>query len=135
MSRSIAPRSLPNTALTQLCSGNNINAINVPRGVNAIGDSQGRFQFVQDPTLSPTVDVNANASVVNAFYVTNLMHDISYRYGFNELSGNFQADNLGRGGVANDAVNVRVQDPSEPDNAHFNTKTECAFGRLSFYGD
>jgi hypothetical protein len=32
------------------------------------------------------------------------MHDIAYQYGFNEKSGNFQANNLGRGGAANDFV-------------------------------
>ena len=30
------------------------------------------------------------AAVVNLFYWNNILHDVLYRYGFNEVSGNFQ---------------------------------------------
>ncbi|KAH6596676.1 hypothetical protein BASA61_003370 [Batrachochytrium salamandrivorans] len=43
---------------------------------------------------------------VNLFYLANVMHDITYQYGFTEKAGNFQKDNFGKGGQGNDAVRV-----------------------------
>ena len=45
-----------------------------------------------------------DAANTNLFYWLNRAHDLHYQYGFDEQSGNFQADNLGRGGVGGDAV-------------------------------
>ncbi|KAH9249247.1 hypothetical protein BASA81_013035 [Batrachochytrium salamandrivorans] len=42
--------------------------------------------------------INVAAAAVNLFYLVNLMHDISYQYGFTEQAGNFQTDNFGKGG-------------------------------------
>ncbi len=39
------------------------------------------------------------SSTTNLFYMNNIMHDIWYQYGFDEANGNFQQNNLGRGGV------------------------------------
>ena len=39
------------------------------------------------------------SSTTNLFYMNNIMHDIWYQYGFDETNGNFQQNNLGRGGV------------------------------------
>ena len=44
------------------------------------------FEFVQDPTQAPTTTVNVNAARVNAFYLVNTIHDISYKYGFTEAA-------------------------------------------------
>ena len=44
------------------------------------------FEFVQVPSQAPTTTVNVNAARVNAFYVVNTIHDISYRYGFTEAA-------------------------------------------------
>ncbi|KAH6562136.1 hypothetical protein BASA62_009374 [Batrachochytrium salamandrivorans] len=52
----------------------------------------------------PRTDDNIAASAVNLFYLTNVMHDITYQYGFTEKAGNFQKDNFGKGGQGNDAV-------------------------------
>jgi len=43
---------------------------------------------IEDPDFAET----------NLFYWNNLMHDLSYQYGFDEASGNFQNNNLARGG-------------------------------------
>ncbi len=51
----------------------------------------------------------AAAAVTNAFYLVNTAHDYYYTLGFMETSGNFQTDNLGRGGAGNDAVLTHVQ--------------------------
>ncbi len=49
------------------------------------------------------------------------MHDLFYKYGFNEESGNFQENNLGRGGKGNDAVIANAQDGAGYNNANFAT--------------
>ena len=59
------------------------------------------------------------AAVVNAFYWTNMCHDILYQYGFTEESGNFQEDNFGLGGVGGDSVVVEVRETALINNAVF----------------
>ena len=60
-------------------------------------------QLVFDPT-DPTGD---EQKVLNIFYFNCVMHDFFYLLGFRERDGNFQRDNLGRGGVASDLVDAR----------------------------
>ncbi|KAM5541576.1 hypothetical protein V8D89_004766 [Ganoderma adspersum] len=75
------------------------------------------FVYIQDPTKDPkTWQPNVHAARVNAFYIVNTVHDISYRYGFTEAAFNFQTDNFGKGGRGNDRVEVSVQDPGGFDN-------------------
>jgi len=50
--------------------------------------------------------------VLNIFYFNCVMHDFFYLLGFREREGNFQHDNLGRGGIASDRVDARSY--SEP---------------------
>ncbi|MEM7187679.1 MAG: M36 family metallopeptidase [Bacteroidota bacterium] len=49
------------------------------------------------------------AAITNAFYWTNVLHDIAYRHGFDEASGNHQVNNYGNGGVGGDPMEVKVQ--------------------------
>ncbi|KAJ7186854.1 hypothetical protein C8R46DRAFT_1058231 [Mycena filopes] len=46
----------------------------------------------------------STATVTQLFYTTNMVHDLYYRYGFDEVAGNFQQYNFGRGGEGNDAT-------------------------------
>ena len=62
--------------------------------------------------------------MANLFYTCNAFHDILYRYGFDEASGNFQANNYGRGGLGGDYVRCEAQDGSGTNNANFSTPTE-----------
>ncbi len=55
-------------------------------------------KFPVDLTLDP--HDYTSAAVTNLFYWNNLIHDIQYRYGFDEAAGNFQEINYGAGGVA-----------------------------------
>jgi uncharacterized protein (TIGR03437 family) len=59
------------------------------------------------------------AAVTNLFYLINVAHDYYYGLGFNEVAGNFQTDNLGRGGTGNDAVVAEAQQSTEANNASF----------------
>ena len=54
----------------------------------------------------------------------NVMHDLSYRYGFTESAFNFQLDNFGKGGQGRDRVLISVQDASGTNNANFATPPE-----------
>jgi extracellular elastinolytic metalloproteinase len=49
------------------------------------------------------------ASSTNAFYLVNVLHDLFFKFGFDETSGNFQDSNFGIGGKDKDAVLVIVQ--------------------------
>jgi hypothetical protein len=37
------------------------------------------------------------AATTNLFYMSNVMYDVWYQYGFNEINGNFQENNYERG--------------------------------------
>ena len=69
--------------------------------------------------LNTHVSASLEAAVVNAFYWSNIIHDIFYQYGFNEESGNFQEENFGRGGKGGDSMLVEVRETSVFNNAFF----------------
>ena len=67
-------------------------------GIRADGGASLLFDFPYGgQTLQPTA--YTPASTTNLFYMNNIMHDIWYNYGFDEVNGNYQQSNLGRGGV------------------------------------
>jgi hypothetical protein len=51
----------------------------------------------------------------------NMVHDLFYRYGFNEPAGNFQNHNFGLGGIERDGITLNVQDGGRFNNANFFT--------------
>lgn len=71
-----------------------------------------------------TLAENQDAAITNLFYTNNMMHDVWYQYGFDEESGNFQNDNLQRGGVAGDYVIAGAQDLTGTNNALFDTPAD-----------
>ncbi|MCI0394393.1 MAG: M36 family metallopeptidase [Chloroflexi bacterium] len=73
-----------------------------------------------DLTMEPTTADNVNTATVNLFYWNNIIHDVTYEFGFNEPAGNFQIDNFGLGGLGNDRVNANAQAPGNC-NANFGT--------------
>ncbi|WP_233513464.1 M36 family metallopeptidase [Micromonospora craterilacus] len=77
------------------------------------------FNFPADLNEHP--QTYAQAAVVNQFYWCNIVHDITYRYGFDEPSGNFQVNNYGRGGTGGDDVLCEAHDGSGQNNANFST--------------
>jgi hypothetical protein len=76
---------------------------------------------------------NLDAAITNIFYWNNVMHDILWRYGFDEPSGNFQRDNLGKGGAGNDFVFADAQDGSGTNNANFSTPPDGTNGRMQMF--
>ncbi|EJF60844.1 hypothetical protein DICSQDRAFT_106906 [Dichomitus squalens LYAD-421 SS1] len=97
------------------------------------------FDFKYNPKATPTDDAleeaqkYINATVTQLFYTSNLVHDLYYRYGFNEVAGNFQQHNFGRGGQENDAVIANAQDGSGYNNANFMTPPDGQNGRCRMY--
>ncbi|KAH9271146.1 hypothetical protein BASA83_006690 [Batrachochytrium salamandrivorans] len=95
--------------------------------------TRGRFKGGFDPTLPPQAPGNLVAGAVNAFYVTNMVHDVFYAYGFNEPAGNFQRDNFGRGGIAGDPVTINLQDSKTENYVSFDTLPDGRSGVLNLH--
>jgi extracellular elastinolytic metalloproteinase len=89
------------------------------------------FNFPIDFTEEPVEYIDA--AVTNLFFWNNLIHDIFYEYGFDEVSGNFQENNFGNGGLGNDAVQANAQDGSGYNNANFATPPDGQRPRMRMY--
>ncbi|CUA67209.1 Extracellular metalloproteinase 4 [Rhizoctonia solani] len=72
-------------------------------------------------------------SVTQLFYTSNMVHDLYYRYGFNERAGNFQQDNFRRGGRGNDSIIATTQDGSGSNNAYFMAPPDGQHGRCRMF--
>ncbi|MDB2657528.1 T9SS-dependent M36 family metallopeptidase, partial [Crocinitomicaceae bacterium] len=72
-------------------------------------------------------------AITNLFYMNNIMHDVFYHYGFDEVGGNFQENNYGNGGSASDNVNADAQDGSGTNNANFGTPPDGQNPRMQMY--
>lgn len=91
------------------------------------------FPYKADLSNQPITNNNTLAAITNTFYWCNIMHDISYQYGFDEAAGNFQKDNMGRGGLGNDFVQAEAQDGSGTNNANFATPPDGENPRMQMY--
>ncbi len=131
--------------------GNNIDShldLNADNVVDANSRAEGgaglNFSFAFDDTTfdagsgrtiprysgaNPSLD----AAVTNVFYWSNIIHDITYQYGFDEASGNFQENNYGNGGAGNDSVIGDNQDGSGTCNANFGTPTDGNAPRMQMF--
>ncbi|OZC01619.1 M36 family metallopeptidase [Rubricoccus marinus] len=84
---------------------------------------------------------NIDAATINLFYWGNVFHDITYQYGFDEAAGNFQVNNFGRGGAANDPAFLETQSGADVcnetnpcvNNANFATPRDGSSGRMQMY--
>lgn len=95
------------------------------------------FMFLMDLRRHP--NEYKEAAITNLFYWNNVIHDISYLYGFDEAGGNFQTTNVSGEGLGGDPVHADAQDafdttPRAANNANFGTPpdgqsaTLCAGG-------
>ncbi|MCC6282716.1 MAG: T9SS-dependent M36 family metallopeptidase [Saprospiraceae bacterium] len=116
--------------------GNNVNAAedrddNDTLGYSPDGGAALLFDFPYLPAQEP--EVWQDAAITNLFYANNIMHDVTYRYGFDEAAGNFQENNYSRGGEGGDAVQADAQDGSGTNNANFSTPPDGESGRMQMY--
>ncbi len=91
------------------------------------------FNYSPDYTKAPTDTTNQKFAIANLFYWNNLMHDLLYVYGFDEVSGNFQTSNQSRGGLGNDYVVADAQDAGGTNNANFSTPVDGSLPRMQMY--
>ena len=120
--------------------GNNVNAY-LDRDGNGVPDrdvSGGTdliFDFPYDGVLEP--DSYEDAATSNLFYMNNMMHDIAYAYGFDEVAGNFQQNNYNEPGQGSDPVIALAQYDGENltniNNATFSTLDDGLNGVMRMY--
>ncbi|KAF9492360.1 extracellular elastinolytic metallo proteinase [Pleurotus eryngii] len=138
-----SPKAIRNTTSTW---GNNVFAHENWEGQNSWinnyrpeGHKGNVFDFPYDPQATNKTAALGEAkkfidiAVTQLFYTSNLVHDLYYRYGFDEVAGNFQQHNFGRGGAENDAVIANAQDGSGFNNANFMTPPDGQNGRCRMY--
>ncbi len=97
--------------------GNNVEASSLTNYVGSglpvtLASPNGGANLVFDfPIVFPLSLNNKSeeAAVTNLFFWVNTIHDITYKYGFDEASGNFQFNNYGNGGVDGDPVEAYAQ--------------------------
>jgi len=138
----------------------------IGNNVNAFADLQtpDNFTPVQEPPVDPPLgdhhaftsavdsfiythqpDVDAfsanarQASITQLFYNINFLHDWYYDSGFNEVSGNAQTNNFGRGGLGAGSIKGKSQDFQSFRNANTLTPGErdrfiSAFAQLNNQG-
>src|SRR5690606_32195697 len=96
-------------------------------------DGGGSLDF-DFPFNLPQAPANyRDAATVNLFYMNNIIHDVLYQYGFDEISGNFQENNYGNGGNGSDSVNAEAQDGGGTNNANFATPPDGGNPRMQMY--
>ncbi|KAJ7910986.1 Fungalysin metallopeptidase-domain-containing protein [Mycena leptocephala] len=78
-------------------------------------------------------DCQCGCCKVNAFYIVNTIHDLSYRYGFREAAFNFQNNNFGKDGAGNDRVTISVQNSAGIDNTDFSTPPDGQSGAMRMF--
>ncbi|HET6380309.1 MAG TPA: M36 family metallopeptidase [candidate division Zixibacteria bacterium] len=127
------------TAGQTLTMGNNVlaytdrDADNVP---DQDGFADGGPDLVFDPPLDltrPPVEYQ-DAAVTNLFYWNNVIHDVTYAYGFDEKAGNFQENNFApQNGKGGDPVRAEAQDGSGRNNANFATPPDGFRPRMQMF--
>lgn len=130
--------SVENGTIKKVTIGNNVFAQeNADGGYQWIhnyrpsGGEELLFDFPLNLTDSPSSYLDA--SIVNLFYINNMIHDLFYLYGFDEKAGNFQEFNFARGGKEGDGVIANAQDGSGYNNANFATPPDGQRPRMRMY--
>lgn len=121
----------------RITRGNNVHAYldeqdnNSSAGDEPEGDEDMVFDFFFAYDAEPQ-DMK-DAAVTQLFYMVNMMHDITFAYGFDEAGGNFQRRNYSGEGQGSDHVLAEAQDGSGTNNANFSTPPEGSNGRMQMY--
>ena len=117
--------------------GNNVHAYldldgsDISQGDEPDGGAELLFDYPIDLDAEP--ETFQDASVVNGFFMSNMIHDFSYVYGFDEAAGNFQSNNYGNGGNGADYVNMHIDDGSGINNANMATPADGSNPRMQMY--
>lgn len=133
---------LPPGATTTI--GNNVQAYSdvvKPNGLSpntndttSTSTAANTFDYAFDfSTTAGGSATNTKAAITHMFYLVNFLHDWYYDAGFDEKSGNHQANNFGRGGKDKDALNAETEDYSGRNNANAATPSDGASPRIQMY--
>ncbi len=95
------------------------------------GGSNLIFNFPNDSNAKPRQFLDA--AITNLFYWNNIIHDLSFHYGFDEESGNFQQNNYGGLGIGDDYLFADAQDGSGTNNANFSTPPDGYNPRMQMF--
>ena len=120
-----------------ITKGNNVHAYldddntNASSGNEPDGGANLEFDFPFMPNLEP--GDYSDIATTNLFFTCNRFHDLCYEFGFDEVAGNFQTNNYGKGGAEEDHVNAEAQDGSGTNNANFSTPADGGSGRMQMY--
>ncbi|MCK6548693.1 M36 family metallopeptidase [Myxococcota bacterium] len=125
--------------------GNNVDAYSDHDDPDGYSNGDLRATTTGPQTFDRNFDVNADplasddqtmASVTSLFYVNNWLHNYWYDSGFDELAGNAQFDNFGRGGIAGDVLHAEAQDGvllGRRNNANMSTPSDGMSPRMQMY--
>ena len=80
-------------------------------GARADGGDELVFNQPYDELAHQYTPENVLAQTVHGFYTINMLHDVYYRYGFNEAAGNYQSTNYTGQGIGGDHLILNVNDP------------------------
>lgn len=118
--------------------GNNVHAYTDTDGNNTPDPSSSpdggpglEFNFPLDLTQPP--NSYRPAVVTNLFYWNNLLHNISFVYGFTEAAGNFQETNYTLAGLGSDYVQAEAQDGSGTNGGNFATPPDGQNPRMQMF--
>ncbi len=111
---------------------------NTSRGNEPDGGADLVFDFNYDPLVNPILNVDSD--ITQLFYNVNMMHDLTYKIGFDSEAGNFQENTYGAGGNGGDFVRAEGLDASVDDNgvvqtnnANFATPSDGQSGRMQMF--
>jgi Fungalysin metallopeptidase (M36)/PA domain/Ig-like domain CHU_C associated/Secretion system C-terminal sorting domain/Fungalysin/Thermolysin Propeptide Motif len=107
-----------------------------PAAVSSTASPNLTFNFPPVFTTDPRNAAFQQFSITNLFYWNNIIHDITYLYGFDEPGGNFQANNKGGGGNGGDDVIALSQSGAGGtigNNANFSTPPDGGRPRMRMY--
>ncbi len=120
--------------------GNNVHAYQARQdnetslGDEPDGGPELLFDFYYDDNAEP--DTLVDAAVTNLFYMSNVIHDLAYHYGFDEAAGNFQENTYGRGGLGGDPLIARAQAGAETgstNNAFYSHSNDGSSGSINMF--
>jgi len=122
-------------------TGNNVDAYADISGENGFDDvdirpvmtSTNAFEFDAVSFAGGLTGDAQQHAIVNLFYVNNFLHDWFYDNGFDEVAGNAQTSNFGRGGIEGDALLVEAQDSSGTNNANMSTPSDGSAPRMQMF--
>lgn len=115
-------------AQTDLDANNNFTV-----GTDMRSEGGATLDFDEPLDLAFGPETYLEFAVLDLFYWNNIIHDITYQYGFDEASGNFQTNNYGNGGAGGDPVQADAQDGSGTNNANFGTPSDGNDPRMQMF--